>query len=154
MPAGPEGLAATLRTLAETLEARTGLSITLTGEVERRFAVRTEAAVYRVVEEALTNVMRHAGARSVTISLAHADDRLTVVVEDDGAGFEPSAPRLSAGPGMGLLCMEERARLLDGSIEIDSAPGRGTAVRLELPVPPSRHPIGPGNVAAGPPVGR
>jgi len=152
--APPEGLAASLRTLADTLEARTGLSITLTGEVERRFAVRTEAAVYRVVEEALTNVMRHAGARSVTISLAHKDDRLTVVVEDDGAGFEPSAFGLTAGRRMGLLCMEERARLLDGSVEIDSAPGRGTAVRLELPVPPARHQVGPGNVAAGPPVGR
>lgn len=150
-----EGLAASLRSLAATIGARTGLSITLTGDVETRFAVRVETAVYRIVEEALTNVMRHAGARSVTISLAHSGDRLTVAVEDDGAGFETAARRLSAGSGMGLLCMEERARLLDGSLEVGSAPGRGTVVRLELPVPPpGSPPIGPGGVAARPPVSR
>jgi PAS domain S-box-containing protein len=153
--APPEGLAASLRSLADTLGARTGLSITLTGEVETRFAVRVEAAVYRIAEEALTNVMRHAGARSVTISLAHSDYRLTVVIEDDGAGFGPATRRLTAGSGMGLLCMEERARLLDGTLEVDSAPGRGTAVRLELPVPPpGSPPIGPGGAVAHPPVVR
>jgi PAS domain S-box-containing protein len=151
----PEGLQASLRSLAATLEARTGLSIALTGGVETRFAVRVEAAVYRIVEEALTNVMRHAGARSVTVSLAHSGDRLSVAVEDDGAGFEPAARGLGAGSGMGLLCMEERARLLDGSLEVDSAPGRGTVVRLVLPVPPpGSPPIGPGGVAVHPPVGR
>ena len=150
-----DGLAARLRSLADTVGARTGLSITLAGDVETRFAVRVEAAVYRIVEEALTNVMRHAGARSVTISLAHSDDRLTVAVEDDGTGFDPAGRRLSPGSGMGLLCMEERARLLDGSVEVGSAPGRGTVVRLELPVPPpGSPPIGSGGVAARPPVRR
>ncbi len=153
--APPEGLEASLRSLATSLGARTGLSITLRGEVETRFAVRVEAAVYRIVEEALTNVMRHAGARSVTVSLVHSDDRLTVAVEDDGAGFDPAARRLSAGCGMGLLCMEERARLLDGTLQVDSAPGRGTAVRLGLPVPPpGSPPIGPGGAAVRPPVSR
>ncbi len=153
--APPDGLSATLRSLADTIGARTGLSITLAGDVETRFAVRVEAAVYRIVEEALTNVMRHADARSVTISLGHSDDRLTVVVEDDGTGFEPAGRRLSPGSGMGLLCMEERARLLDGSVEVGSVPGRGTVVRLELPVPPPGSPqIGPGGVAARPPVSR
>jgi len=114
-----------------------------------------EAAVYRIVEEALTNVMRHAAARSVTISLRHAGDRLTVVVEDDGAGFEPTDRTLSAGSGMGLLCMEERARLLDGTVRIDSAPGKGTVVRLSLPVPPpGSPPVGRGGVAVQPPVAR
>jgi PAS domain S-box-containing protein len=149
----PEGLEPSLRSLAATTASRTGLSITLTGEVGTRFAVRVEAAVYRIVEEALTNVMRHAGARSVTISLSHAGDRLTVVVADDGAGFEATDRTLSAGSGMGLLCMEERARLLDGTLQIESAPGKGTAVHLTLPVPPpGSPPIGPGGVAARPPV--
>ena len=67
--APPEGLAASLRSLAATIGARTGLSIEISGEIETRFAVRVEAAVYRIVEEALTNVMRHASARAVTISL-------------------------------------------------------------------------------------
>jgi signal transduction histidine kinase len=148
--APPEGLAASLRSLAATIGSRTGLPIGFSGDVETRFAVRVEAAVYRIVEEALTNVMRHASAGSVTISLSHAGDSLTVVVEDDGEGFEPALRALTAGSGMGLLCMEERARLLDGALEIDSAPGKGTVVRLTLPVPPpgSPPPIGREGVAA------
>jgi PAS domain S-box-containing protein len=136
MAAPPDALGASLRSLASTIGSRTGLSIGFSGDVDTRFAVRVEAAVYRIVEEALTNVMRHASAETVTISLHHAGESLTVVVEDDGSGFDPSRRALTAGSGMGLLCMEERARLLDGSLQIDSAPGRGTAVRLMLPVPP------------------
>jgi PAS domain S-box-containing protein len=153
--APPEGLEASLRSLAATIGSRTGLSVNLSGAVETRLPVRVEAAVYRIVEEALTNVMRHAAARSVTISLNHADDHLTVVVEDDGAGFVPTDRALTAGSGMGLLCMEERARLLDGVVEIESAPGKGTAVHLSLPVPPpGSQPIGRGGAAGPPPVTR
>jgi signal transduction histidine kinase len=142
-------LVASLRSLATTIGSRTGLSISFSGEVETRFAVRVEAGVYRIVEEALTNVMRHASARSVAISVTHAGERLTVVVEDDGTGFDPTQRSLTAGSGMGLLCMEERARLLDGSVAIDSAPGKGSAVRLTLPVPPpGSPPIGREGVAA------
>jgi PAS domain S-box-containing protein len=132
--APPEGLGASLRSLAETLQSRTGLSIEISDEVDTRFAVRVEAAVYKIVEEALTNVMRHASARSVTISLSQAGDALTVVVADDGEGFEPEHRTLTPGSGMGLLCMEERARLLDGTVQIDSTPGRGTVVRAALPL--------------------
>ena len=142
--APPEGLAASLRQLAATIGARTGLVIEICGEVDTRFAVRTEAGVYKIVEEALTNVMRHASARAVTISLIHTADTLTVTIEDDGAGFEPELRALVPGSGMGLLCMEERARLLDGTLHITSAPGKGTTVRATLPVPP------PGS----PPIGR
>jgi PAS domain S-box-containing protein len=148
----PEGLAESLRSLATAIGSRTGLSIDLTADVGPRFAVRVEAAVYRIVEEALTNVMRHASAETVTIALHHAGERLTVVVEDDGEGFDPSRRTLTAGSGMGLLCMEERARMLDGFLEIDSAPGRGTAVRLCLPVPvPGSPPASRNGVAVGPP---
>jgi signal transduction histidine kinase len=148
----PEGLTESLRSLAATIGSRTGLKIELSGDVEARFGLRVEAAVYRIVEEALTNVMRHASATTVTISVQHSGERLSVVVEDDGAGFEPSRRTLTAGSGMGLLCMEERARLLDGFVELDSAPGRGAAVRLSLPVPPrGSPPIGREGVAARPP---
>jgi PAS domain S-box-containing protein len=150
----PEGLEQSLRSLVATLSARAGLPIALIGRIEARFPVRVESAVYRIVEEALTNVMRHAGARSATVTLAHSGDRLIVAVEDDGAGFEPAVRRLGPGGGMGLLCMEERARLVDGTVQLDSAPGRGTVVRIELPVPPpGSPPIGPGGAAARPPVG-
>ena len=139
--APPEGLAASLRSLAETIQSRTGLSIEIADEVDTRFAVRIEAAVYKIVEEALTNVMRHASARSVAISLTRSGDTLTVVIADDGEGFEPERRSLTPGSGMGLLCMEERARLLDGTVHFESAPGQGTVVRAALPVLP------PGSVA-------
>lgn len=134
--APPDGLGASLRSMAETIQARTGLSIEIDDELDTRFAVRVEAAVYKIVEEALTNVMRHASARSVAISLRHGGGLLTVVVADDGDGFEPEHRALTSGSGMGLLCMEERARLLDGTIRIQSAPGQGTVVEATLPVSP------------------
>lgn len=142
--APPEGLDGSLRSLAETISSRTGLAISISGRTQVRFAVRIEAAVYKIVEEALTNVMRHAAAKAVTISLRHEGDVLTVIVEDDGAGFEPERRSLSPGSGMGLLCMEERARLLDGTLRVDSVPGKGTVVHASLPVPP----------LGSPPVGR
>jgi PAS domain S-box-containing protein len=153
--AAPEGLAASLQSLAATIGSRTGLTIELCGQVETRFAVRVESAVYKIVEEALTNVMRHASARSVTITLNHSGENLTVIIEDDGAGFEPEHRSLTPGSGMGLLCMEERARLLDGTAQIESAPGKGTVVRATLPVPaPGSPPVGPGGAASRLPWGR
>jgi PAS domain S-box-containing protein len=150
----PEGLEASLRSLAETVGSRTGLEINIWGEIETRFAVRVEAAVYKIVEEALTNVMRHASAQSVTISVNHTENTLTVVIEDDGSGFEPEHRSLTPGSGMGLLCMEERARLLDGTLRIESAPGKGTVVRATLPVPPpGSPPIGRDDVAVRLPEG-
>ena len=133
--APPDGLGASLRSLATTIQSRTGLSIEIADDVDTRFPVRVEAAVYKIVEEALTNVMRHASARSVTISLKPSGGTLTVVVADDGEGFEPEGRALTPGSGMGLLCMEERARLLDGTVRIQSAPGQGTVVEAALPVP-------------------
>jgi signal transduction histidine kinase len=91
----------------------------------------------------------------VTIALRRAGETLTVVIEDDGEGFEPEHRTLTPGSGMGLLCMEERARLLDGTLRIESAPGQGTVVRAALPVaPPGRVAPGREGVAARPPEGR
>ena len=137
--APPDGLRTSLRSLAEAIQSRTGLSIEIDDQFDTRFAVRVEAAVYKIVEEALTNVMRHASARSVTISLVHSAGTLSVVIADDGDGFEPEHRALTPGSGMGLLCMEERARLLDGTVLIVSAPGRGTVVEATLSVPEGRR---------------
>ena len=87
----------------------------------------------------MTNVMRHASAQSVTISLKHGAGTLTVVITDDGDGFEPEHRALTPGSGMGLLCMEERARLVDGTVRIQSAPGQGTVVEATLPIPEGRR---------------
>jgi len=147
----PEGLDASLRSLARTISSRTGLTISMSGEIAARFAVRVETAVYKIVEEALTNVMRHASADVVTIALNHDGDVLTILIEDDGSGFEPQNRSLTPGGGMGLLCMEERARLLDDTLHIESAPGRGTVLRAVLPVPPpGSPPVGPDGAAVRP----
>ena len=137
--AAPDSFSSSLRALAASIQSRTGLTVVVDDELDTRFPVRVEAAVYKIVEEALTNVMRHASARSVMISLRFGDGTLTVVVADDGEGFESEQRALTPGSGMGLLCMEERARLLDGTVRIDSAPGQGTVVHATLSAPEVRR---------------
>jgi signal transduction histidine kinase len=93
-------------------------------------------AVYRVVQEALTNVMRHAGADAVQLACTISGTALTIEVEDDGAGFDParvSRPRRT-GEGLGLLGMRERLALLGGRLVIDAAPGVGTRVVVSVPI--------------------
>lgn len=85
--------------------------------------------VYRVVQEALLNVVRHAKATSVDIHFSTTAEKLLLVVEDNGRGFMPSQER-----GLGLLGMEERVHHLNGTVAIDSQPGSGTTIRVEVPV--------------------
>jgi two-component system sensor histidine kinase UhpB len=97
--------------------------------------VRT--AVYRVAQEALTNITRHAGASRVRVALEHDDgDGTRLIVSDDGAGFDPRASRSAGwqlGSGLGLRGMAERARLAGGELDVRSAPGGGTTVTLRIP---------------------
>jgi signal transduction histidine kinase len=86
-------------------------------------------AVFRILQESLTNVARHSGASAVRIRLARGGDAIELEVADDGRGFDPDATRT----GYGLLGMRERAQALGGSLEIRSAPGAGSRVRLRLP---------------------
>ncbi len=90
--------------------------------------------VFRIVQEALSNAARHSGAPQAQVTLAQRDGRLTVVVSDDGHGFEVAGAR---EPGIGLAGMEERAGMLGGQLVIASQPGHGTRVTLDLPVPSS-----------------
>jgi signal transduction histidine kinase len=95
-----------------------------------------ETACFRVAQEALTNVSRHADARSLTVTLRQEDDRLHLVVRDDGVGFDVGAQRQQAvqGASLGLLSMEERATLVEGTLELRSAPGQGTEVHAWFPL--------------------
>jgi signal transduction histidine kinase len=97
--------------------------------------VSPEIAVnaYRIVQEALTNVARHAAATSVRVELGRAPHGLFVSVVDNGRGFEIS--RVSDPHAVGLVGMRERARLIGGRVEIRSTPGMGTTVRLDIPLP-------------------
>ena len=90
-------------------------------------------AVYRIVQEALSNVLRHAGADRVGIDLRRDAGRLVLEVEDDGRGFDPEWMRNGGSPGLGLVGMEERAHLIGAELEVRSEPARGTTVRIAIP---------------------
>jgi signal transduction histidine kinase len=87
--------------------------------------------LYRVVQEALTNVVRHSGAAMVNVAVRAEGSEVVAVVEDDGEGFDGS--RVDNGAGLGLLGMKERAASVGGSVRVESTPGDGTRVRLSIP---------------------
>lgn len=93
-------------------------------------------AGYRLVQEAVTNAMRHAKASRISVSLQRQDDELDIRIRDDGSGFDVSEiqTRVAQRHTLGLLGMEERVRLLDGRLAIDSHPGKGTEVRVRIPL--------------------
>jgi signal transduction histidine kinase/CheY-like chemotaxis protein len=103
---------------------------------EIRLTADIETECFRVAQEALTNVVRHAGARRVEVVLSRRDESLELIVRDDGAGFDVAAARQRAARGgsLGLLGMQERSALLGGRITIDSTPGHGTKVQLSVPL--------------------
>ena len=106
-------------------------------QVERRFAAKlppldadTELVVYRIAQESLTNVVRHADASRIEMTLELDGDRLELIVRDDGIGLPEQMPRDASG----IAGMRERARLVGGALTVVSEPGAGTEVRLEMPV--------------------
>jgi signal transduction histidine kinase len=128
------GLLAAIRRVAGDIATRHSVTIDVEAgnlEVEERMDPRIEMTAYRVVQEALTNVVRHAAASSCSIVLARHDGHLRVMVEDDGCGFEPTAVR---GGAFGLRGMAERAALAGGTLEVGSARGKGTAIAMDIPL--------------------
>jgi signal transduction histidine kinase len=125
-----EGLAGRAR---EQNEVRVNLDVDLayeSGRESKRLAPELESAAYRLVQEALTNVLKHAGAEQVEVRVAEDERALSLSVRDDGAGFSTSSPTV----GFGLLGMRERVSLVGGTIAIESSPGAGTTIGAELPV--------------------
>jgi signal transduction histidine kinase len=102
--------------------------------MDQRLPSAVELAVYRVVQEALTNVARHAGATWCSVSLRRWPEVLVVRIEDNGVGFDLERPNQLGG--LGLIGIRERIAELDGHLRIDSEPGRGTRVLIDLPVQP------------------
>lgn len=128
------GLLPALLWYAERYTTQTGVRVLLkhTG-IERRFAPEIEIAVYRIVQEALTNVARHAGVGEVTVRLWVSHEVLGLQIEDQGAGFVPEAA-LSSATSSGLSGMHERTLLLGGDLLIESAPGKGSRLAVEFPL--------------------
>jgi two-component system sensor histidine kinase UhpB len=125
------GLVAALQSLCRTWQARSGVACEFV--FDRSAAPLNEAintAVYRVAQEALVNVTRHAQATGVRIALQASGTTLTLEVQDDGCGFDAAR----ATRGLGLLGAAERAAALGGRIDMDSAPGQGARLRMALPL--------------------
>ena len=127
------GLAAAIERLSSTFAEQTGISIDLeSGLSDERLPSEVETVLYRTVQEALTNVVKHAAAEHVSILLRKTEGAVTAIIEDDGRGFTPES---ASDGGLGLVGMRERIALVNGRFEVESAEGRGTTLLVEVPVP-------------------
>jgi signal transduction histidine kinase len=128
------GLVPAMFELFENYTRRTGVQVRFKQkDVEKRFAPEVETTAYRIVQEALTNVARHAGVAGVTVRMWATQDLLSVQIEDRGRGFDPETV-LATSRSTGLTGMRERVMLLNGQLTIDSRPGGGTQITAELPL--------------------
>ncbi|MBI4279408.1 MAG: GAF domain-containing sensor histidine kinase [Armatimonadetes bacterium] len=131
------GLPAAIRWYVKESVERQGVQVAvhLSG-LERRLPGHMETAVFRIIQEALTNVVKHAGATRATVRVDASAGQITLAVEDNGRGFQAAVTRTaSVDGGMGLIGMRERAELLGGQWHVRSAPGQGTAVTVKIPLP-------------------
>jgi signal transduction histidine kinase len=124
------GLVPALHWQAREVSRRTGIRVQVSEQdVADELPDAHKTCIYRVVQEALHNVARHAAARAVQIAVSQDPDRLRLTIRDDGKGFDPQRTR-----GLGLLGMEERVRHLKGRFSVESGPGQGTLLEIELPL--------------------
>jgi signal transduction histidine kinase len=118
------------RTAAAGIDVDVGIDLAYEqGRAAGRHTPELEIAVYRIVQEALTNAAKHGHAKRIAVEVHEDDASIELSVRDDGAGFDPAAK----AEGFGLLGMHERVELLDGALTVGSSPGRGTVVRASLP---------------------
>jgi PAS domain S-box-containing protein len=134
------GLEAALESHTEDWSTRFGIELDVHIDVgTERLPQAVESAVYRIVQEALTNVAKHSGAGRASVVIEERDGLVHAVVEDDGHGFDPGVvERRGGGTGLGLLGIRERAELLGGEMEIESVPGKGTTLFVWFPVEAGR----------------
>jgi len=132
------GLRAALGNYVQDWSARVGIPARLhtSGLLDDRLPADVETALYRIAQEALTNVAKHASAANVEVILERRTDHVVLIIEDDGAGFEP-ASRETATEGFGLLGMRERAALVGATLEIESSAGNGTAIFVRMTTNPA-----------------
>jgi signal transduction histidine kinase len=126
-----EGLAAALAKHVEVLRRVHHLPIDLDVHGPARLRPGVDDELFKIAQEALQNALKHAGARRLVVDLREDDEAVALRVSDDGAGFDPDDPRRRSR-SLGLTSMEERAEALGAALEIDSAPGRGTTISLEV----------------------
>jgi len=125
------GLGPALERLAHTFGERSGIATSVEAASDERLPTEVETTLYRVVQEALSNVVKHAGATHVSVLVARRGSSVAAIVEDDGEGFDTGDVRDDA---LGLLGMRERLALVGGTLEVESAPGAGTTIVAQVPV--------------------
>jgi signal transduction histidine kinase len=129
------GLMAALESLAQRIVKRTGLCIAIGPFDGPRLPARVEVALYRIVQEALNNVVKHAGATSVEIRLSRTGTAVECSISDNGIGFKPPARRAETSGGLGLLGIRERLQALQGELQIGSGPEQGgTKLKIMIPM--------------------
>ena len=129
------GLAAAVDWYVKTSLSKAGIQpVVRAGGLDTRLPQRLEVALYRLVQEAVTNVIKHSYARQCTVSVTRTDGSVETVVEDDGRGFDPDKISRAGEEHLGIVGMQERVRSLGGQFAIDSRPGGGTRVRIRIPL--------------------
>ncbi|MFQ5747702.1 MAG: ATP-binding protein [Gemmatimonadota bacterium] len=147
---GDVGAAAALRSLARTIESDAGVRIEVQADpIDDCLSRELQTTLYRIVQEALTNAVRHGDPGRVEIRLRMEDGSVVAEVRDDGVGFDVMRALAAGRRSLGLFGMRERAAFVDGTVSVESRPGEGTVVRAALPCgpPPSRE--GPSGAPAG-----
>lgn len=127
------GVEAAVRHLGSELAARTGCSVSVDASLSGRLATETEFVLFRVTQEALANVAKHAGARTVRVLLSQRPESIELEITDDGRGFEPVRTTTADGRHFGLSAMRERVGALGGSLHVASSPGLGTTLVATIP---------------------
>ncbi len=129
------GIVPALEFLAKGLSERTGVPITVEGEKDVRFTPAVETNIYRIVQEALVNLTRHARATQAKVLVESGAGSVTCSVRDDGIGFDmQSVLAVTGRSGLGLLGIHERVAALGGTLDVASAPGKGTELRVVIPL--------------------
>jgi signal transduction histidine kinase len=129
------GLLAAIEFLREGVESRSDLRVLVEGPVAERYPQSIETAVYRIVQEALNNVVKHAAASQVVVRLTTEGERLVCAIRDDGVGFDFARLATASGErGFGLPGMRERLLQVRGTLEVRSAPGQGTEITVSIPL--------------------
>jgi signal transduction histidine kinase len=127
-----DGLVATLRKHLDVVQRVRRTPIDLRVQGERRLPAEVEGELYRLTQEALNNAIKHSGAQHIAVELCITDVSVALTIRDDGRGFDPQAPQVRSRR-LGLTSMRERAEAIGGRVRVESQPGAGTTVRVEVP---------------------
>jgi signal transduction histidine kinase len=125
-----EGLVSALEARLFGVEKRAGLKVDFSSDIGSRLPLDIEEGLYRIAQEALNNMLKHAQAQQVQVNLKQVEGAITLEIEDDGSGFDVETARRAGG--MGIANMEERAEKLNSRLSIRSEPGRGTRIMVEV----------------------